>query len=154
MVCPVTAPMYYEKASRPMEGSAKTREVYLPKGTDWFDFWTNQFYEGGQTIIAEAPIDIIPIYVKAGSILAMTQFMQYVDEILDAPIEVRVYSGKDTEYELYEDEGNSYRYEEGKYAITKLVWSEKDQKLDISKPVGSYQGMINNREYKVQVIKQ
>jgi alpha-D-xyloside xylohydrolase len=145
--------MYFEKDSVPMDGSPKERNVYLPEGTGWYDFWTNQYYEGGQTITAEAPIDIIPLYVKAGSILPMTQCMQYVDEIPDAPVEVRIYSGKDTEFELYEDEGNSYRYEKGEFAITKLVWSEKEQKLDIQKPVGTYRGMIKNRIYKVQVIK-
>ena len=153
LVCPVTEPMYYEKNSRPIEGCAKTREVYLPKGTGWYDFWTNQYYEGGQTITAVAPIDIIPLYVKAGSILPMTQFMQYVDEIPNAPVEVRVYSGKDAEFELYDDEGNSYRYEEGEYAITKLVWSEMKQSLDINKPIGTYRGMVKDREYKVLVIK-
>ena len=153
MVCPVTAPMYYEKNSQPIDGASKTREVYLPKGTGWYDFWTNQYYEGGQTIIAEAPIDLIPLYVKAGSILPMTQFMKYVDEIPEAPIEVRVYTGKDTEFELYEDEGNSYRYEEGAYAITKFEWSEVKQKLLINETIGSFQGMIKDREYMLQVIK-
>lgn len=153
MVCPVTEPMYYEKDSQPIDGVSKSREVYLPKGTDWYDFWTNQYYEGGQTIIAEAPIDIIPLYVKAGSILPMTQFMNYVDEIPEAMIEVRVYTGKDAEFELYEDEGNSYRYEEGAYAITKLEWSENNQKLHINESIGYYQGMIENREYRHRVIK-
>lgn len=153
MICPVTVPMYYEKDSRPIEGCAKVREVYLPKDTGWYDFWTNQYYEGGQTITAAAPIDIIPLYVKAGSILPMTCFMQYVDEVPDAPVEVRVYSGRDAEFELYEDEGNSYRYEEGEYAITKLVWSEENQKLDINKTIGNYQGMVKDREYMMHVIK-
>lgn len=151
MVCPVTAPMYYEKDSRPIEGSAKTREVYLPAGTDWYDFWTNQYYKGGQTITAEAPIDIIPLYVKAGSILLMTQFMQYVDEIPDVPFEVRIYPGKDAEFELYEDEGDSYRYEEGQYAITTFSWSEEKQKFNISEPIGTYRGMVKDREYQVKV---
>jgi alpha-D-xyloside xylohydrolase len=153
MVCPVTSPMYYYNNSQPIDGISKSRKVYLPKGSDWYDFWTNQYYEGGQTIIADAPIDIIPLYVKVGSILPMTQFMNYVDEIPEAPIEVRVYTGKDAEFELYEDEGNSYRYEEGAYAITKLEWSDKDQKLLINEPIGDYQGMIKDREYKQVIIK-
>lgn len=150
LVCPVTAPMYYDKDSTPIE-AVKSREVYLPKNADWYDFWTNEYYKGGQTILAETPIDRLPLYVKAGSILPMTCFMQYVDEIPNAPIEVRVYTGKDTEFELYEDEGNSYRYENGEFAITKLIWSEKDQKLDIGKPIGSYQGM-QIKEYQVQIV--
>lgn len=153
MVCPVTTPMYYDRDSKPIEDSTKTREVYLPKGTGWYDFWTNQYYDGGQTIMAKASIDIIPLFVKAGSILPMTQFMQYVDEIPDAPIEVRVYSGKDCKFELYEDEGNSYRYEEGEYVITKMVWSEYDQKLEICDPIGNYKERIKDKEYTVRVVK-
>ncbi len=153
MVCPVTQPMYYEKGSSPIEGSSKSRKVYLPEGADWYDFWTNQYYTGGQTIIAEAPIDIIPLFVKAGSILPMSEFMNYVDEIADAPIEVRVYSGKDAEFELYEDEGNSYRYENGEYAITKLSWVKEQQKLVVGDTLGSYQGMVKEREYKINIIK-
>ncbi len=152
LVCPVTVPMYYDKDSRPIKASI-SKKVYLPKGAGWYDFWTNQYYEGGQTIETEALIDKMPLYVKAGSILPMTCFMQYVDEIANAPIEVRVYAGTDTEFELYEDEGNSYRYEDGEFAITKLVWSEKDQKLDIGKTIGSYPGM-QVKEYEVKVIKQ
>ena len=153
MVCPVTQPMYFEKGSSPINKSLKVRKVYLPKGADWYDFWTNKYYEGGQIITAEAPIDIIPLFVKAGSILPMTQFMNYVDEIPDAPIELRIYAGKDVEFELYEDEGNSYRYENGEYAITKLTWFEEEQKLSIGDTVGSYQGMVKNREYKINIIR-
>jgi alpha-D-xyloside xylohydrolase len=82
----------------------------------------------------------------------MAQFMQYVDEIPNAPIELYVYTGKDTEFELYEDEGNSYRYEEGEYAITKLVWDDKNQELVIGEPIGYYKGMTGNREFKAEVI--
>jgi alpha-D-xyloside xylohydrolase len=153
MVCPVTAPMYYEKNSKPIEGADKTRKVYLPKGIGWYDFWTNQYYEGGQTIVAEAPIHMIPLYVKEGSILLMTQFMNYVDEIPEAPIDIFIYAGKDSEFELYEDEGNSYRYEEGLYAITKFEWSEMEQKLNINEPIESYPSMVKDREYKLQIIK-
>ena len=153
MVCPVTVPMYYDKDSKVIEDSVKTREVYLPEGCGWYDFWTNDYYEGGQTINADAQIDKIPVYVKAGSVLPMTQVMQYVDEVPNAPIEVRVYTGKDADFVIYEDEGNSYRYENGEYALTKLSWSEKEQKLAVSDPVGKYNGMIKNREYKLNIIK-
>lgn len=151
MVCPVTEPMYYKKDGLVIEASSKTRRVYLPKG-GWYDFWTNKYYEGEQTIIADAPINIIPLFVKAGSILPMTQFMQYVDEINNAPIKLNVYKGKDTEFELYEDEGNSYRYEDGEYAITRMAWFDKEEKLLIDEPLGSYKGMAKNREFNVNII--
>ncbi len=152
LVCPVLSPMYYDKASMPIENSPKSREVYLPKGSGWYDFWTNEYYEGGQVIIADAQIDTIPLYVKAGSILPMTESMNYVDEIVDAPVELRVYSGRDCTFKLYEDEGNSYRYEEGEYAISKMIWDDKNKKLTIGEPKGTYKGMVNNREYKTIVI--
>ncbi len=152
MVCPITVPMYYDKDSRPVENAAKTRKVYLPEGTGWYDFWTEEYYEGGQVITAEAPIDIIPVYVKTGSIIPMTCSMQYVDEIPDAPIEVCVYPGKDAVYELYEDEGNSYRYEKGEYSLTKMTWSEESRELKISEPSGSYPRMVKIRTFHVKVI--
>lgn len=152
MICPVTQPMYYDKNSKPVENMEKTRQVYLPAGTGWYDFWTEQYYEGGQVITAAAPIDIIPVYVKAGSIIPMTDPMQYVDEIPEAPVEVRVYPGRDAEYGLYEDEGNSYRYEKGEYTITKITWSEQSRELKISEPSGNYPGMVKNRIFEVKVV--
>ncbi len=152
MICPVTQPMYYDKNSKPVDNMDKTRQVYLPAGTGWYDFWTEQYYEGGQVIIAAAPIDIIPVYVKAGSIIPMTDPMQYVDEIPEARVEVHVYPGRAAEYELYEDEGDSYRYEKGEYTITKLTWSEESRKLKISEPSGSYTGMVKNRIFEVKVV--
>ena len=143
--------MYYDKDSTPTKSCPKTREVYLPEGA-WYDFWTNKYYEGGQTIIASAPIEIIPLYVKAGSILPMTQHMQYVDEVSNAPLELYVYPGKDTEFELYEDDGKSYGYEEDEFAITKITWTDKNRDLVIGKPIGSYKRIRNNKEYIVKVI--
>lgn len=152
MVCPVVEPMYYERNGVPIETAARTRAVYLPAG-GWYDFWTNKYYPGGQSVIVEAPINIIPLFVKAGSILPMTQFMQYVDELPEAPINLYVYPGVDGVFDLYEDEGNSYRYEEGEYTITSLTWSDEKQELYIGEPVGYYKGMVRNRKYLVHVIK-
>ncbi len=150
MVCPVTTPMYYEKDKKdaPLLDQAKTRDVYLPEGNGWYDYWTNQYYEGGQTIQADAPIDKIPLYVKEGSILPTTQVMQYVDEIPEAPVLLKVYCGKDAEFELYEDAGNGYGYEEGEYAITNISWLEQEQRLVIDDPCGSFPGMIQ-RSYEI-----
>lgn len=152
MVCPVTEPMYYEQESKMIEGALKSREVYLPDGEGWYDFWTDKYFEGGQVIIADAPLDIIPLYCKAGSIVPMTDFMNYVDEIPDASINVRVYSGKDTKFELYEDEGNGYQYEEGEYAVTEFIWSELEQKVSIHETGRGYSGMYKNREFKIHIV--
>lgn len=152
LVCPVTSPMYYEKDSVELSDVPKTREVYLPEGCGWYDYWTNRYYQGGQTIIADATIDKLPLYVKEGSIIPTTFVMQYVDEIQDAPITYKVYTGKDAAFELYEDEGNGYGYEKGAYAITKVTWSEQEQKLQVEEPIGSYPGMVQ-RDYEIQLIK-
>ncbi len=152
LVCPVVEPMYYERDGVPIEASSKTREVYLPSG-GWYDFWTKQYYEGGQIITAAAPINIIPLFVKAGSILPMTQSMQYVDELPEAPIDLYVYPGRDSEFVLYEDEGNSYRYEEGEYVLTKIEWFDQKQELIIHEPDGHYMGMVRDREYRIHIIK-
>lgn len=151
MVCPVTSPMYYGKNSEPIKNEKRSRSVYLPKGRGWYDFWSGNYYEGGQTVEAEAPLDRLPIYVKAGSILPMTQSMQYTDEIPDAPVVLKVFAGRDAEFELYEDEGDSYRYEEGQYTLTKLIWSEEKKELTITDPEGTYPGQISRREYRIEI---
>ena len=133
MICPVTEPMYYDKDGKVLEKTVKARAVYLPEGTGWYDFWTKRYYAGGQTIMADAPIDIIPIFVKAGSIIPMTHAMQYVDEIPDTPIRMHVYPGRDCQFELYDDAGDGYGYEKGKYTVTKLIWSEEKQHLEIER---------------------
>ncbi|MFR7485613.1 MAG: hypothetical protein ACLUVP_10155 [Acutalibacter sp.] len=77
LVCPVTRPMYYDVDSQPLEGVAKTRTVYLPAGCGWYDFWTGAFYQGGRTVEADAPLDKLPLFVKAGTILPLGPASQY-----------------------------------------------------------------------------
>jgi alpha-D-xyloside xylohydrolase len=122
MVCPVTKPMYFDRNSVALENIPKTRSVYLPAGADWHDFWTGQPYSGGQVIEAAAPLDILPLYVKAGSILPLGPKVQHTGERLDAPWEIRIYPGADGSFAVYEDEGNSYRYEQGIYSWFTLSW--------------------------------
>ena len=93
---------------------ATTRDVYLPGNTGgWYDFWTGKQQPGGNQITADAPIDILPLFIRAGSILPMGPLVQYANEKLDAPIEIRVYSGADGAFTLYEDDGHTYAYEKG-----------------------------------------
>jgi alpha-D-xyloside xylohydrolase len=116
LVCPVT---------RPGGGDVpRTRPVYLPAGTAWYDFWTGQRYEGGQTIHADAPLDILPLYVRAGSVLPLGPHIQHTGEQLTAPWEVRVYPGADGSFAVYEDEGDSYHYEQGAYSWLALRWDD------------------------------
>ncbi len=101
LVCPVTTPL------------ASARTVYLPRGTSWLDFWTGQRLAGGTTVTAEAPINITPLYVRAGSIVPLGPALQYATEKPEDPIELRVYCGADGKFTIYEDEGNNYNYERG-----------------------------------------
>jgi alpha-D-xyloside xylohydrolase len=123
--------------------------VYLPKSTDWYDFYTGKRYEGGQTIKTDAPLDKIPLYVKAGSILPMGKFIQYVGEKSDDTLEIRIYRGADGQFDLYEDEGDNYNYEKGEYMIIPFLWNEKNQTLSICGKEGSFKGFLIKRIFNI-----
>lgn len=152
MICPITRPMYYTSGSKKMEHADKTQRVYLPKGVDWYDFWTGEWYEGGQYIIKEYPIDRMPIFVKAGSILPMSDAVAYTGLQKECDITLRVYAGNDAEFELYEDEEDNYHYENGAYAWTKFSWKEETKQLSIGQPSGEFEGRVKDRTYQVIVI--
>lgn len=149
LVNPVTQPMYYAAASTPINGVNRSRSVYLPKSAEWYDFWTGKHYTGGQTIIADAPLDTIPLYVRSGSILPIGPEITYADEQLIAPLELRIYPGQSGSFTLYDDEGDNYNYEQGHFAMIRLSWDETDQCLTIHDRLGSYPGMAGSREFRV-----
>ena len=131
-------------------GAAKpTRSVYLPAGTGWTDFWTGQKYDGGQTITVDAPLDQIPLHVRAGSILPFGPALQYADEKPHNPLELRVYTGADGAFTLYEDEGDNYHYEEGVYATIPIRWNEAAHQLTVGKRAGQFPGMLAQRTFRV-----
>jgi alpha-D-xyloside xylohydrolase len=139
LVCPVTEPMYYNSGSEPITNKPFFRTVYLPKGCGWYDFWTGEFIEGGSTINACAPIDKIPLFVKSGSILPLTQKANSTSE---AKLEqLRVYPGADGCFTLYEDQGDGYNYEKGKFARIEMRWNNKERILTICKRNGSFEGL-------------
>jgi alpha-D-xyloside xylohydrolase len=119
--------------------------TYLPKGTAWYDFWTNERHAGGQTVQRDAPLDIVPLYVRAGAILPMGPVMQYATEQPDAPYEVRIYPGADGSFTLYEDDNETYAYEKGQSARVPLRWDDKARTLTIGARIGSYPGMAGKR---------
>jgi alpha-D-xyloside xylohydrolase len=105
-----------------------TRSVYLPAGCDWFNFWTNERLRGGQRITVAAPIDTIPVFVRAGSILPLGAPVQSTNE--KQTIEkIRIYPGANAHFRLYSDDGTTYSYEQGKYDITDLQWDDTNRKL-------------------------
>ncbi len=113
------------------EQGVTSRSVYLPAGTDWYNYWTNERLHGGQTITVNAPIDTIPLFVKAGSILPLGEPVESTNEVQKIA-KLRVYPGADGDFELYSDDGTTYAYEQGKLELTRLHWSDASGKLEHS----------------------
>lgn len=107
---------------------ATSRSVYLPEGTDWFNFWTNERFHGGQRMVVSAPIDTIPVFVRAGSILPLGAPVQSTNE-KQALEKIRIYPGANAHFALYSDDGITYAYEQGKHDITELSWNDLDGKF-------------------------
>ena len=128
---------------------AKSAVKYLPKGTTWYDFWTNQKYQGGKTVTLETQIDRVPMFVRAGSILPLGPEMQYVGEKAWDDLEIRVYPGANGSFTLYEDEGDSYNYEKGVYSTITFSWNDKARKLTIGARKGEFPGMLKSRQFTV-----
>jgi alpha-D-xyloside xylohydrolase len=134
------------------EYKATSRSVYLPAGADWYDFYTGEHVNGGQTITANAPLSQMPLYVKAGSVVPMGPVTQYVDEKPDAPLTFMVYTGADGTFSLYEDDGVSNGYTRGEFSRIPLSYNDKTGELTIGARAGSYKGMIANRTFRVRFI--
>jgi alpha-D-xyloside xylohydrolase len=119
--------------------------TYLPKGSDWFDFWTNQRFHGGQTVTRDTPLDILPLYVRAGSIVPMGPYLQYATQSPGAPYEIRIYPGADARFTVYEDDNETYAYEKGQRATYDLVWNDRARTLTVGARKGSFPNMIRQR---------
>ncbi len=132
-----------------VQKGATVRTVYLPAGGAWYDFWSGQRYQGGQVIAAGAGLATIPVYARAGSIVPLGPVKQYADEASAAPIELRVYPGKDASFELYDDAGDGYGYEQGQYATTRLLWHDKERRLELAARQGQYPGMPARQAFRV-----
>ena len=130
---------------------ATSRTVYLPAGAEWYDFWTGERTSGGSSIAAPAPPDRIPLAVRAGSILPLGPVIEYAGQATD-PIELRIYPGADGDFTLYEDEGDSYRYEKGAHATIRIRWDDAARTLTIGDRDGSFPGMPQNHTFDVVVV--
>ena len=126
-----------------------TVETYLPTGANWYDFWTNEQMEGGKTVKKDCPLDILPLYVRAGSIVPMGPIMQYSTEKLDAPYEIRIYPGANAKFTIYEDDNATYNYEKGEYATYDLTWDDAAKKLTVGARKGKFAEMIASRKLNV-----
>ncbi len=132
-----------------VQAGASSRGIYLPEGSMWYDFWSGQSYAGGQTIEAAAPMEIMPLFIRAGAIIPYGPAVQYANERPDAPIELRVYPGTDGEFTLYEDECDNYNYEKGAYAEIPIRWDEQKRELTIGKRKGKFPGMVKKRTFDI-----
>lgn len=125
----------------------KTVKVYLPTGSDWFDFWTNEKFNGGQEIQKTVNLQSIPLYVKAGSIIPFGFDAQYATEKKWDNLTLKIYPGADADFVLYEDEFDNYNYEKGDYTEIPFHWNEKSKTLTINSRKGTFKGMIDKRNF-------
>ena len=130
---------------------ATSRSVYLPKAT-WYDFWTGEKLAGEQTIQAAAPLEKLPLYVRAGSILPLGPTMEWTTEKPEDPIELRIYPGADGDFTLYEDENDNYNYEKGAHATIAMHWDDAAHTLTIGPRQGGFPGMLAKRTFRIVLV--
>jgi alpha-D-xyloside xylohydrolase len=126
--------------------------TYLPQGADWYDFWTHQRHAGGASVEREAPLDMLPLYVRAGAIVPMGPLVQYATEQPGAPYEIRVYPGADGRFTLYEDDNETYAYEKGQSARYELVWNDASRTLNIGARKGGFPGLVRKRTLNIVIV--
>lgn len=132
-----------------IQPGATQREVYLPESNEWYDFWTGKRLNGGQIVKAEAPLDRIPLFIRAGSIIPMGPVVQYSGEKNDEAVEIRIYEGANGTFTLYEDENDNYNYEKGMYSTIDISWNDSGKILKFSAREGSFPGMLSERKFNI-----
>lgn len=160
LVCPVTEPLYTRKVEKnqgvatvpDIAKASRPFEVYLPAGARWVDFWTNETLEGGQDVQRECPISLIPLYVKAGSILPLGPDVQYATEKKWDNLDLCIYPGADGEFTLYEDEFDNYNYEKGLFSTIRFVWDDARRTLTICNRNGEFPGMLKHRRFRITLM--
>jgi len=160
LVKPITDPMYTWKDERKkgheiypdVKKASAPVNVYLPSGTRWYDFYTNELLDGGKTLIRPCPISEIPVYVKAGSILPFGPEVQYSTEKPWNHLEIRIYPGANGVFTLYEDEGDNYNYEKGQFSEITFEWNDAQRTLNISERKGKFKGMLQLRDFRIVIV--
>jgi alpha-D-xyloside xylohydrolase len=130
----------------------ETRSVYLPAANTWYDFWTGKMLQGRQQLQVDAPLQTLPLFIRAGSIVPLGPEIEYVDQKPGGPVEVRVYRGADGDFSLYEDEGDSYRYERGAYTVIPFHWNDAAKTLTLGDRAGSFPGMVKDRQFRIVLV--
>lgn len=129
-----------------------TWQVYLPKATQWWNFWTYESFEGGQNIQCKVTKDEFPLYVKAGSIVPFGPQVEYTSQKKWDNLEIRVYPGADGDFTLYEDDTDNYSYEGGKYSTIDFHWDNTSCTLTIAPRKGNFSGMLKKRKFCIRII--
>lgn len=136
------------------KAGAVSREVYLPAGANWYDFWTGAQVAGGEKVDRKTPLKIMPLYVRAGSILPLGPESDYSDQHPDGAIKLRIYPGADASYTLYDDDGTTYDYEKGAFSKISLQWEDDSRTLTIGAREGQFPGMAKQRDFKVVLVRE
>ncbi len=127
----------------------KSTTLYLPSGTGWYDYWTGEKLDGGQEITRETTLDLIPLYIREGSIVPFGPDVQYATEKPWDNLTLRVYPGADGSFTLYEDEFDNYNYEKGAYTEIAMTWDDSARRLTLAARKGQYDGMLSERTFRV-----
>lgn len=134
------------------EYKVRSRKVYLPSAYGWYDVRTGRHYAGGTVVEADAPYEWMPLFAREGSLIPTGPDIQYTGEKEADPLTLWVYAGADGAFELYEDEGDNYNYEDGAYTLIPLTWNEAERTLTIGKREGEYRGMLHERTVNVIMV--
>ena len=136
----------------PVHTADDTRSVYLPEG-EWLDFWDGSRLKGGVSFTRTFSRDLLPLYVKAGTVLPMGPEVQYASEKPWDDLQIRIYTGSDGSFILYEDEGDGYGYEKGACSTIRFDWNDADGILTIGPRQGTFPGMVTGRTFRVVVVR-
>ena len=137
MACPVG---YYK---------ARNRSVYFPAQCGWYNLYTGEYTEGGQRLIVDAPYEQIPVFVREGAIIPFGPEMEWSDEKPAELINLYVYEGQDGSFQLYEDEGTNYNYENGKYTTIDITYDDVTKTVSFGARKGQFPGMLKNRRFNI-----
>jgi len=140
MACPVG---YYK---------ARNRSVYFPKQCGWYNLYTNEYVEGGQSLVVDAPYEQIPVFVREGAIIPFGPEMEWCDEKPAELINLYIYAGQNGAFQLYEDEGVNYNYEKGKFATIDITYDDADKTVKFGARKGNFNGMLKNRRFNIVLI--
>jgi alpha-D-xyloside xylohydrolase len=133
------------------EYKARSRQVYFPGTGRWYDFTSGRAYRGGETVAVDAPLDRMPLFVRAGAIVPMGPVMQHVDETRDAPLTIVVYAGADGRFSLYEDDGTTERYKSGGYSRLPIAYDDRSGTVTLGAREGKgWEGMPARRIVRVK----